>query len=628
MNDKIRYFFPKVFNRLSSEKNRIWKYLPTDKISVWGMGRIPSKEEFCLRLNLILGEFSPGLFNSVYPKERANILESAEQAINHNFDLLGSGIKHLDPIPWHSDFKFGYTWPQNIFYRGMRGMAPVGADIKVPWELSRCQHLLWLGEAYVFTNDEKYAKEIVDEINDWIENNPLMYSINWTCAMDVAIRAVNWLYALALIKQSNAFSNEFTNKVYKSLFQHLFFINNNLEKSIPQSNNHYFSDIVGQLYLGQLFSTTLKGKRTLSKAIKEYKKEILTQFFPSGVNYEKSVSYHRLMTELVVYPYYMLLRTGHKMPAAISERVSRMLGYVNQYTMADGSAPMISDNDDGRLLPFVPAPFMKHAYLVDCNSLDSRIASIGCEWVSPAYDAEKSSLHTDANLAILKNNGLYLYASCFDRWRRDKLTNSFAGTHLHNDSLSFVFADGITPIIVDAGAYCYTSNYDEWKNFRSAKKHNTIVVDDEEPNILGKSVFVMKYNTTAKPMSMSSGDYEHCEGEYTTITGQMTHRRSFDLKSNSLTITDNVEKSGECHNAYMSFHFAEGIEPTIEEGVIHLNAKDKQYRMTIEGTVPPVFRIVDDSISPSFGVLASTKTIVAEVTFSQRMELTTNIERI
>ena len=54
-----------------------------------------------------------------------------------------------------------------------------GVDVKVPWELSRFQHLNILGQAYVLTRDNKYAEEFADQITDWIKNNPVCFGVNW-----------------------------------------------------------------------------------------------------------------------------------------------------------------------------------------------------------------------------------------------------------------------------------------------------------------------------------------------------------------------------------------------------------------------------------------------------------------
>lgn len=628
MNVKLKYIIPKVKNRIQSYIAKLSEHLPVEKISLCGIDHVCGKADLMDRLERMLGGAIPDTIRNAKVEDVELILGRANESKQRIFNVLGSGPVKMASINWSREIKTGFEWPVGTYYLKQRVLTPKGSDIKVPWEISRCHHLLWMAEAYCLIGDESYAEEVVSQIRHWVKNNPLMYSVNWSCAMDVSIRAVNWMYALVMIGGAEAFTDEFAKEVYKSLYQHMYFVNHNIEKCIPQSNNHYFSDIVGQLYLGQLFSTTQYGKRTLRHAFKEYIKETELQVFPSGVDYERSVSYHRLMTELVMYPYYMLCRIGHKPSALVADRLSHMLGYVNQYTMADGCSPMVADNDDGRLLPLVPLPFMKHSYLARIDSLDSCVASISCKWIAPAYNSSESCLHADANLAILKKGKFYLFTSCFNRWRRDQWISAYTATHLHNDLLSFVFADGHTTIITDAGAYCYTSDIKTWRSFRTAKKHNTVFVDNEEPNLLGNNAFMMKYNSYAKPMSFSTGTVMHCEGEYTTIEGQMTHHRVFDLSSDCLTITDHVIKSGIGHKVYMSFHFSDSIVPSIEGDSIFIKGNEKQYSMKIESSSKIQLHIENDTISPSFGKLVETKTLVVEIKFENHVEFTTKIERL
>ena len=627
MNTVIRYFFPKVRNRIPGYVARLLQYLPVEKLSTAGIDSISGKEALIEYFRQILGENIDQIIRNANDKEKESILRHANDAQKHIFNVLGSGAYRMEEINWNREIKTGFEWPVGVYYLKIRNLTPKGSDIKIPWEISRCHHLLWMAEAYLLTEDESYAEEVIKQIRHWICHNPLMRSVNWTCAMDVAIRAVNWMYSLYLISSSTHFTDEFAKVVYRSLYQHLFFINLNLEKCIPYSNNHYFSDIVGQLFLGKLFSSTFSGRHTFRRAVKEFFREILLQTLPSGVDYERSISYHRLMTELVMYSYYMLDRTGTHIPKAVSERYSRMLGFVNEYTMPNGDSPLVSDNDDGRLLPVVPTSFMRHKYLVSHDSLDSRIASCGSISVIPAYMDNRSCIHTDANLVILKKNNTYLFTSCFSRWRHDELTDKFISTHLHNDLLSFVFADGNIPVIIDAGAYCYTSDAAAWKNFRSAKKHNTIMVDNEEPNLLGNSAFMMKYNSNAKNMIFSSGETEHCEGEYTTIDGHMTHRREFDLGAQYLKITDHLTKEGNGHEAHMSLHFGKGIDSIIDGNIVRLSYNDKSYDINFASASPLHLHIIDDTFSPSFGVLEKSKTLIIEFAFDKVAECVTLIEK-
>ena len=301
MNKTIRYFFSRLRNHIPGYIARLCEYLPVEKLSTVGIDSISGKATLTERLQHILGKQTDEIIKGANDKEKDAILNHANEAKQHIFNILGSGSYRMDEINWSLEIKTGFEWPVGVYYNKIRNLTPAGSDIKIPWEISRCHHLLWMAEAYCLTEDESYAEEVIKQIRHWICHNPLMYSVNWTCAMDVAIRAVNWMYSLAIISSSNFFTDEFAKDVYRSLYQHLFFINLNLEKCVPYSNNHYFSDIIGQLFLGKLFSNTLYGRYTFKHAVKEFFHEIQLQILPSGVDYERSISYHRLMTELVMY---------------------------------------------------------------------------------------------------------------------------------------------------------------------------------------------------------------------------------------------------------------------------------------------------------------------------------------
>lgn len=620
MNDKIKYFFPKVLNRFASEKNRIWEHLPVKKISLWGLGCVPSKDEFAKRLQEMLGTFTPEFYKDFKQEDKETIIRFADQTLNHDFDLLGSGLMHLDSIPWHSDFKSGYIWKKGVFYRKQKGGVAKGSDIKVPWELSRCHHLLWLGEAYLITSDEKYAKEVVDQINNWIDENPLMYSVNWTCAMDVAIRAANWMYALNFISASKCFTDEFAARASKSLFQHGFFIKNNLERVIPYSNNHYSSDIVGLLYLGQFFNKKLKGKCWFRFARKEFFKDIDLQVLPSGVHYEKSVSYHRLMVGLYSYPIYMLDRCGIKVPNTIKEKVQRMYEYVSNYTKPNGYAPLIADNDDGRFLPFVRRDFRQHNYLNDASSLEIAIAS---KRVSQHFSSnvQTSKLYKDAGLAVVRKDDAYLLVSCVGYSRKPKPSEINIGTHTHNDLLSFELNVGGQDIIIDPGTYLYTSSIKDRNEFRSTRKHNTIVVDGEEQNILSEtSAFSLKKNVDFDKLTATEASVE---GHYKTLAGGMSHCRAFELQEGKLVIKDKVEKQGTNHEGHLRLHLAEDVEPVGANGAVVLEVGE--YRFSVSNPQCDI-TIEDDTWSPSFGVLRSNRTINLEFKFDEKINLETIIQ--
>src|ERR1700722_1343119 len=101
------------------------------------------------------------------PGDGARIAAAAECALAHRVDLLGSGPIDLgSPIDWHRDFKTGHRWTP-AFARGIDYTnLDRPSDVKVPWELSRLQWLMPAGQAYLLSDDERYAVAVRAVLED------------------------------------------------------------------------------------------------------------------------------------------------------------------------------------------------------------------------------------------------------------------------------------------------------------------------------------------------------------------------------------------------------------------------------------------------------------------------------
>jgi len=142
------------------------------------------------------------------------------------------------PIDWQLDFKSGYRWQETKPALQCSPAPLPGVDIKVPWELSRMQHLPQLACAYGLASHnaegaqspESYSNEFRNQILDFIATNPPRFGVNWHCPMDIGIRVSNWLVAYDLFKaQGVSFDPEFEQVFKNSVYDHGLHIIQNLE---------------------------------------------------------------------------------------------------------------------------------------------------------------------------------------------------------------------------------------------------------------------------------------------------------------------------------------------------------------------------------------------------------------
>ena len=288
------------------------------------------------------------------------VVAKAHQAKNNVFDLLGSGPVKLKKIDWHIDFRLqaqdpaaDCTFPADAYYKDIQIIAgtqeALAKDIKIPWELSRFQHGLFFGIAYKKTADEGYMAACIYQIASWIHHNPFLLGVNWVCPMEVALRAINWIWAFYLFKDAQV-SLLFWQKFSCSLYDHLVYLENNWELYDGRTSNHYLADLVGYLYLCYFFFD-LPGMRTRAYACYErILDEMQRQVFVEGTSYEGSTNYHRLVTELFFHASVIMKAHGFPVPEWYQERLCNMSTFIDRCSYSDGTLISIGDHDSGSVL--------------------------------------------------------------------------------------------------------------------------------------------------------------------------------------------------------------------------------------------------------------------------------------
>ncbi len=303
---------------------------------------------------------------------------------------------HL-PIDWQVDFKSGYRWSESTWHGDIRFARLPGVDVKVPWELARLQHLPALGlachfaqaRAAGFDDPAAYAQAFRNQVLDFIATNPPGFGVNWSCAMDVGIRCANLLVAHDIVKAAGmGLDEDFERTFCASVLAHARHVARHLEWSPRYRGNHYLADIVGLLFAAAYLPASDEVDAWLAFSVQELIVELDYQFHEDGSNFEASVCYHRLSSEMVLWAFALLSnlprdklavlthpsaslkRQGlprfrgealalHAVPR--SERMSpvppwcwarleKMADFTEALTRPDGTVAQFGDNDSGRFI--------------------------------------------------------------------------------------------------------------------------------------------------------------------------------------------------------------------------------------------------------------------------------------
>lgn len=518
----------------------------------------------------------------LFPNETAQLIARANRMVDeHCWPVLGFGEKCFGPeeIQWSRDPLSGFDWPLE-YHADIDLIRNDGSDARVVWELNRLSHLIAFGRAYAVTNDERFTVAFFKQLESWRAQNPVGRGINWSCAMEVALRSMNLLAAFTLFQRSPQL-DEFALKDLLGVFdQHGAHIRRNLEFSHIATSNHYLCDVAGLLWLGVMLPELEQAQEWREFGLRELLSEMDKQILPDGADFEASTGYHRLKAEVFLYSFVLCHFNGITIDEKYWNKLRSMIEYMRAYLRPDGSAPLIGDSDSGRILPIAERAADDHQYIIALGAavfhepvFKIRNARV-CEemlWLlgeQGVHDSDQmsasvapaSSDFTSAGIYILRNDDLYLLLNASDSGMGGR------GSHGHNDALSIEVSACGVPFLLDPGTYLYTANLRERHLFRSTAYHSTVQVDGEEQNSIDEATpFVI--GNEAKPRVVKSeldSDSDVIVAEhygYQRLTSPVTHRRTVHFHKTDRYWTIEDELSGEgVHELAFRWHVAPGIE--------------------------------------------------------------------
>ena len=429
-------------------------------------------------------------------------LARAEAAAARRFRFLGTDFllapdgsvnTSLDPVN-------GHCYPllpseRLVLLRG-------GMDPKLPWAIGRMDQLIALAQgAWVSSSDaerDRFAAAFASQATEFLQANPPGLGIQWTCPMEVALRAANLAQALRMLADAPPVRDPgFLALALGSLAEHTRFVDAHLEDAWAVPNNHLVSNLTGLLVVSALFPGLPEAPGHTAVAVRGLEAQLKAQVHSDGCSFEGSVSYHRLSVELFTLAYVVARACGISLSTAFGDRLALMYRAVEGYCTETGRAPQLGDNDSGRAFPLADRESLDHGYLLPLGAAlfcDGRLKRPGATalsdeaaWLLGASGlgrfealeprpAPRRFISRRAGWAVVKQDGAYLAVSA------GRTGQGGVGGHSHNDALSFELHLHGRPLIVDPGTYCYSGDPVARNAFRGTAAHNTLEIDGEEIN--------------------------------------------------------------------------------------------------------------------------------------------------
>jgi hypothetical protein len=322
-----------------------------------------------------------------------------------------------------------------------------------------------------------------------------------------------------------------------------------------------------------------------------------------------------------------------------------MADYIAAYSREDGSTPLISDADDGRLYMFRPelAPTDHRGSLALAALLFARgdlkaqagrgVAAADVVWglgpeaaarfgaLAEAPVTRRSVAFPHGGTAVLQGNGCHMFLDAAPLGFEDDLV------HGHLDTLGFELAAPGGTFLCDSGSYVYTSDVEAYTHHVRTAAHNTIVVDDQDIVPLRRLWHVDADTTRPRLEAWSpTGEEQVWEAShrgYTRLPDPVVHRRrvTFRPSERCWTIRDRLEGTG-THRVAGYFHLHPDVTLVAVAGR-RATLRRGSGQLEVEGPVD--WQVEQGWVAERYGVRRRGQVLVARLEREVPLELETTI---
>jgi Heparinase II/III-like protein/Heparinase II/III N-terminus len=536
----------------------------------------------------------PRLIDSLqaaFPTESAQILRSAEQILSHRFDLLGyTALDYGTPINWHLDVVNGKQAPRKPSYQIHFLDFHEAGDCKITWELNRHQHLVTLAKAFLLSSRPKFLKELIAQWYSWREQNPYGIGINWVSSLEVAFRALSWMWVDGLLSANSRCPKSFLQDLRTQTLHHAEHISRYVSTYFSP-NTHLLGEAFALFTIGTIYRNLPQAARWRTSGWNLILEQAAKQVGADGMHFEHSTYYHVYALDFFLHSWILATRSGLKIPPEFDATLLRMLNAL-ALLCRGGAVTRIGDDDGGRLcngsrnqpqhltdpLLVGAVVLQKPEYKVISQATEELLWLSGKEGLE--YFRQLPRFEQPLSSTSLKKCGIHLMAQsspaaqlAIDAGPQ----GSLGAGHGHADALSVVLNESGHEWLVDPGTYVYVSADDTRELYRGTLAHNTLTVDSKSqsepvgPFAWGDlpSISVERW-IARKSFALLIASHNG----YTRLADPVIHRRwVFQLNSNFWFVRDLATCVGR-HTFVVNWHLGPDCAAERVEGHVTLQHQD------------------------------------------------------
>lgn len=328
-----------------------------------------------------------------------------------------------------------------------------------------------LGRAYWLTLDEKYAKEWVSQMIDWVMDNPVPLdaspgeTLTWR-TIEAGIRmSGSWMNAYYYFLDSPSLTPEAHKLFVVGVIEHA----QRLEKitlEMPErSGNWVTMECNGLGTIGILFPELKNSEEIIKTAFERLYKELDKQIYPDGAEVELAPGYHQVSRSNFMRLAKLAQKNNVPIPEGYMDKMKKQ--YLFNLYMMDPSGYLPPFNDSN---PVNVTSSLREAYEIWQDEEFLFGATLGKEGKKPPVD---SYYFNWAGYYVMRSGWNY----------NDNCLYFDAGPvgygHEHEDMLNIYLYSHGKILLTEPGSYSY--DLSKWRHYAvSTPGHNTILIDGKE----------------------------------------------------------------------------------------------------------------------------------------------------